>query len=248
MDKIYYNEYYYLERENWWFRVRADIIMEAIRRSIPNEKKLSILNVGAATGHTSKLLEEFGEVVSIEYDTDCFQFTKERLNINIINASATELPFGDNQFDMVCCFDVIEHIEEDGLAVKEMARVCKKDGHVHITVPAFMELWSTHDEVNHHFRRYRIPQLQGLFEQLGGRIDYSTYFSAFLFIPLYVFRNTTRIFKLDWFRKGSGSDFTIISKQGFMDKILYQIFNIERFWLKKFTFPFGSSILFSWKK
>jgi ubiquinone/menaquinone biosynthesis C-methylase UbiE len=248
MDKNYYNEYYYLERENWWFKVRADIIMEALRRSVPTGGKLHVLNVGAATGHTSKLLEEFGEVTSIEYDKDCFEFTKERLNINIVNASATELPFSDNEFDLVCCFDVIEHIEEDGLAVQEMARVCKKEGQLYITVPAFMELWSAHDEVNHHHRRYVTSGLSQLFAQLGGQIIYKTYFSAFLFLPLYVFRNLTRIFKLDWFRKGSGSDFTIISKQGVMDKILYQIFNLERFWLKKFTFPFGSSILLSWKK
>ena len=248
MDKIYYNEYYHLERENWWFVVRANIIMEHLRRNLPTGKQLNILNVGAATGHTSQLLEEFGEVISIEYDKECFEFTKERLGIRILNESATELPFDDNEFDLVCCFDVIEHIEEDSLAVKEMTRVCKQGGILSVTVPAFMELWSTHDEVNHHFRRYKIKDLSALYEGTKGKIFYKTYFSSMLFVPLFIFRKLTTVLKINWFRKGAGSDFTVISQERFINKVLYQLFNIERFLLKKITFPFGSSILLSWKK
>jgi SAM-dependent methyltransferase len=248
MDKFYYEEYYHLERENWWFKVRANILMAQVAKQVPANQKLQILNVGAATGHTSKLLEQFGEVISIEYDPDCFAFTKERLDIAIINASATELPFDDNQFDLVCAFDVIEHIENDTLAVQEMARVCRPDGLLCVSVPAFMQLWSHHDEVNHHHRRYVFSDLNKLYEKLNGQVVFHTYFSTFLFIPLFIFRSITNLLPTHWFRKGAGSDFTVIEKESFLNKILYFIFDIERVLLKKITFPFGSSLLLSWKK
>jgi ubiquinone/menaquinone biosynthesis C-methylase UbiE len=248
MDKIYYNSYYHLERENWWFKVRANIIIEYLERTLKPNQTRKILNVGAATGHTSKLLERFGDVTSVEYDKDCFDFTKERLNINIVNASATDLPFDDNAFDLVCCFDVIEHIAEDDLAVKEMARVCSQGGMLCLTVPAFMSIWSEHDEINHHERRYVLPQMRALFKNLSGDISYQTYFCSLLFIPLYIFRNTLKLVPKQWIRKGAGSDFELFSQDNLVNKILYTIFNIERPLLRKVTFPFGSSILFSWTK
>lgn len=247
MDKNYYNDYFYLERENWWFKVRASIIFDHLRKSVPS-KQLNILNVGAATGHTSVLLEEFGQVTSIEYDPECFDFTKEKLGINIINASATALPFDDETFDLVCAFDVIEHIEEDALAVSEMGRVCKKGGILCLTVPAFMGLWSKHDDINQHFRRYILADLVPLFDELNGKVNYSTYFSTNLFVPLYVFRKLTRVIPEKWIRKDAGSDFTIIARENKLNGILYWLFNLERYWLRKYSFPFGSSILLSWTK
>ena len=248
MDKNYYNDYFYLERENWWFKVRASIIFDHLRKNIPSTRPLHILNVGAATGHTSVLLEEFGEVVSIEYDQECFEFTKEKLAINIINASATALPFADDTFDLVCAFDIIEHIEDDDVAVKEMGRVCKKEGILCLTVPAFMGLWSKHDDINQHHRRYIMSSLLPLLNELQGEIIYNTYFSTNLFIPLYVFRKLTRVIPEKWIRKDAGSDFTIIHRESKVNNVLYRIFSLERLWLQKYRFPFGSSILLSWTK
>jgi len=91
------------------------------------------------------MLEKFGDVTSIEYDEDCCQFLNEVLHIPALQGSITELEFEDNSFDLVCAFDVIEHVEDDSKAASEMLRVCKKDGLVFATVPAFMLLWSEHD-------------------------------------------------------------------------------------------------------
>ena len=158
MDKQYYKDYYKLEREHWWFTARNEILKSLIKRNIDINKKLNILNIGTATGAGTKMLEEFGNVTSIEYDEDCCKFLNEQLNIKTQQGSITELEFDENTFDLVCAFDVIEHVEQDELAAKEMLRVCKKDGLVFCTVPAFMLLWSEHDVINHHVKRYKLKQ------------------------------------------------------------------------------------------
>ena len=164
MDINYYKEYATLERQHWWFKVRGKIISRLISASIQNKenKPLTILNIGAATGKTSELLSKFGKVTSLEYDQDCCNYANEQFNLTIIHGSILDLPFKDEEFDLVCAFDVIEHVEDDLSGVHEMKRVCKRDGQIVLTVPAYLFLWSHHDIVNHHFRRYTLKSLKDL--------------------------------------------------------------------------------------
>ncbi|HKR04883.1 MAG TPA: class I SAM-dependent methyltransferase, partial [Bacteroidia bacterium] len=193
MNEPYYREYYQLERNNWWFKVRAQIIMQHLKKVLKHENDLKILNIGAATGRTSELLNQFGNVTSLEYDKDCCEFVRQKLKMEIINGSILELPFADKTFDLVCAFDVIEHVENDFAGVEEMKRVCKSGGIICVTVPAFMQLWSHHDVVNQHYRRYLMPGLLKLFNDQEGQIIYKTYFNSILFIPIYFFRLLSKI-------------------------------------------------------
>jgi ubiquinone/menaquinone biosynthesis C-methylase UbiE len=250
MDKNYYLEYYHLERSNWWFRVREKIIEDQLQKHLSDihaGASLTILNVGAATGRSSEVLGKYGKVTSIEYDADCCAFTREKTNLSILNASVLELPFADNSFDLVCAFDVIEHVEDDQLAVREMQRVCKKDGVVYITVPAFQQLWSHHDVVNQHFRRYKMNQIVSLFGS-QGRILKKTYFNSILFLPILSFRTISRLFPKAFTRSGSGSDFSFFESESLTNRILYQVFHVEKYLLRLMRFSAGVSILFMWKQ
>ena len=250
MNKDYYKEYYHLEREHWWFKARSKIIESHAADLMGGFSKAKILNVGVATGATSKMLARFGEVISLEYDEDCCQFLREQLKFDVIQASVTELPFEDQSFDLVCAFDVIEHVADDSLALKEMVRVCKPGGHILVTVPAFMSLWSEHDEINHHFRRYTKESLQHLFEQSDqGQIKYTSYFNSILFLPIFAARKVSNLLSAKNKQKESlESDFSKF-KTGMLNNILYRIFLAENFVLKKGkTFPAGVSILLSWAK
>ncbi len=245
MNKDYYKEYYHFERENWWFVVRYKIIDYFLGRNLKGKKDLKILNIGVATGYSTELLSKYGDVTSVEYDKDCCRFTSEMLGIDIINASITELPFADESYDLVCAFDVIEHVEDDKLGVAEMNRVTKKGGLNFITVPAFMSLWSRHDEVNFHFRRYKKKQILRLFDKL--QTVHKTYFNFFLFLPIFIFRSIVNLFP-NYKKKDTGSDFSAFSKDSFINKIFKAIFLTEYHLLKSITFPFGVSFLYIGKK
>jgi SAM-dependent methyltransferase len=243
MDQKFYQEYYKLEREGWWFKARLSILENYCQAIITNPN-MKILNVGAATGATSEMLSKYGKVTSLEYDEFCCKFLKEKTGIEAINASLTELPFENNSYDMICAFDVIEHIENDNKAVEEIYRVLKPKGKYFITVPAFQSLWSNHDIVNHHFRRYKKKQLNKLIESRNLKIDHSTYFNFWLFIPIsmtrFILNNIPR--KKD--SNSSGSDNEILQSSNIINRILYRIFHSEKFLLRiNIKFPFGISIL-----
>src|SRR6185295_13918370 len=234
MDKQYYAEYFELERAHWWFRVREKIIEDFLIKSIDPTSPLKILNVGAATGRTSELLGKYGEVTSIEYDQDCCTFTSEKLGIPILQGSILELPFADFSFDLVCAFDVIEHVEDDAKGVSEMVRVCKQGGIIYITVPAFNKLWSHHDVVNHHYRRYVMPDILKLFARFNGEVTHKTYFNSLLFIPIFCFRILSNLFSFALpKKKGAGSDFTVVDEKSMINRLLFGIFSFERKLLRR---------------
>lgn len=253
MQQDYYKEYYDLERQHWWFIVREKIISNYITKLITdknvNSQNLKILNIGCGPGRSSQYLSEFGTVISVEYDKYCCEFAAKRTGLEIINASITDLPFEDNSFDLVCAFDVIEHVEDDQLAVSEMKRVVKSEGIVFITIPAFMSLWSHHDVINHHFRRYKLPQIESLFNKTSdGNKVFTSYFNFFLFTPIYAVRRISNLLKSGQNRPGSGSDFETF-KPGIMNDLLYKLMHFEsKFLNRNIKLPFGVSLLYIWNK
>jgi SAM-dependent methyltransferase len=261
MNKDYYKEYYHLERKNWWFTVRSKILADRIATLMPkkptnqneNQVENQILNIGVATGATSEMLSNFGQVMSVEYDTDCYQFTKTILKTPILQGSILDLPFEKNSYDLVCAFDVIEHVEDDQKAVDEMIRVCKSGSYVIVTVPAFMSLWGQHDVINQHFRRYTLPEIENLFAkyQNEGTILYKTYFNSLLFPPIFVARNLLRLVprKSEKNRQNAGSDHSLIEEKSPILKVLETIFEVERKMLRKnWHFPLGVSAMLVWQK
>ncbi len=219
-----------------------------MRRRTNGQNDLKILNVGVATGYSSTLFNEFGTVTSVEYDRETAEFASTVTGTEVVCASVTALPFKDAEFDMVFAFDVIEHVEDDSLAVKELCRTCKKDGFVFITVPAFMFLWSNHDVVNHHFRRYTMKSLIKLLADLKTEVVKSTYFNFFLFFPIAAWRLIAGKGK----GGSAGSDNRVFFGKGIFHSIInaffYGIFLLERPLLRFLGFPKGVSILLILKK
>lgn len=247
MDKAYYREYYDLERKHWWFRARAEILREHLRRLLRGRDEVRILNVGAATGRSTELLSTLGKVVSVEYDGDCCVFTRSQTGLELLQASVVDLPFHDRSFDLVCAFDVIEHVEDDAKGVAELNRVCRPDGLICVTVPAFMFLWSRHDDVNHHCRRYSGPQLRALLAAAGGEPVNHSYFNFCLFFPIAAFRLLTSMLPKRQ-RKDAGSDFFAVQSP-LLDRVFYAIFRSEGILLRwGVRLPVGVSILSTWKK
>jgi SAM-dependent methyltransferase len=249
LNKQYYTEYYTLEREHWWFTCRLIILKSMLVKKIRPNKPLKILNVGAATGATTTMLEDFGDVTTLEYDKECCEFLFEKLGIEAVNASLTDLPFDSNSFDLVCAFDVIEHIDDDLTATSEIKRVLQPDGHFFLTVPAFNFLWSHHDVVNHHFRRYSFPDLNQVLTKAGLDTEFNTYFNFFMFMPVFVIRFLQKLVPRKSDTDSTGSDFEVMSSSSVFNSVLYSIFYLENILLKLgIKFPWGVSIAVIGKK
>lgn len=244
MERSYYRRYYALERNHWWFVVRSSLIRQCLDIHLPVKQNLHILNIGTATGATSLMLETFGKVVSSEYDHETCVFLREELGMAVTEASITALPFEDESFDLVCAFDVIEHVEDDNQAVQEMKRVCKKGGFIAITVPADMALWSQHDVINHHFRRYEISGVQALLSVKGLNTVYESYFNTLLYPPIRLVRMLKKMFGS---QDQPASDFEVKMPE-WINFLLSSVFSLEKKWFGRKKMPFGVSIMWLGKK
>lgn len=250
MDKAYYTKYYTFEREHWWFTARLTILDKYISENILSRNNLEILNIGTATGATSEMLSKKGNLVSIEYDKDCIAFTKSKLDIDIRWGDILNLDFAENSFDLVCAFDVIEHVEDHAKAVYEMMRVCKAGGDILITVPAHMHMWSEHDLVNHHYRRYEIDELKTLVNNTPGcNISYISYFNSYFYYPILIARKIKNVITGNLTKKGElKSDFESF-KSGTINQIMRNIFAHEKNKIAaKKTFKNGVSLIAHIKK
>jgi SAM-dependent methyltransferase len=244
----YYKEYYQLERTNWWFVARKNILRDQLCRLFPGNRNLKILNVGAALGASTIMLQEFGDVTSIEYNKDCCDFVNNTFGLDFIQGSITELPFGNDQFDLTCAFDVVEHVEEDRLAIKELHRVCKPAGYTFTTVPTFKSLWSEHDVINEHVRRYTMRNYLSLFDEKTCRIHFKSYFNFFLFFPVAVFRLASSFLKRKDKNQHVRSDHSKVTNPA-VSRALFHVFNSETNFLKRgITFPVGISLMVISKK
>jgi SAM-dependent methyltransferase len=213
------------------------------------QQNLRILNIGCATGGTTTLLESFGPVTSVEFDGDCCDFVRNSLNMEVYQGDIVDLQFKENSFDLVCAFDVLEHVKDDVKAAKEMFRVCKSGGHVFVTVPAYEFLWSEHDEINHHKRRYNSERVLKIFDDLQFQILVKSHFNSFLFIPIALMRIILSLFP-KIYKSGQSdkqSDFDKVNISS-LKKIFYSVFKLEVPILKKFSFPFGVSIVLLLRK
>lgn len=249
MEKLYYKEYYKHERKHWWFKARLKILDFFAKKYTYKGTPLKILNTGSATGATSLMLKKYGEVLSSEYDKDCSEYLSEILDEEVLNASLTDLPLEDRSFDLVCAFDVIEHIEDHERAIQEMNRVLTKGGYAFITVPTFNILWSKHDEINHHYRRYKKNELKELLEKNNFEIQYISYFNFILFLPILVIRLISNLFPSKDDKGTTGSDLEKFNSSGFLNQLLYHIFKSELSLLKRnIKFPFGVSAVIIGKK
>ena len=243
MDPDYFKQYYTLEREHWWYMARIKILASFVKLHLFKGEPLKILNVGVATGATSEMLLQFGTVTSIEYDKACIDFVNNNTSIKVQQGSITEIDFEDNTFDLVCAFDVIEHVENDQKAASELLRVCSKKGYVFVTTPAYQFLWSEHDVVNHHYKRYTLGGFKKLFEKDLYNIVKQTYFNTFLFPPIALLRLALWPFQKNKnvTNEPRETDATRFNSSA-VNKVLYNLFLFEKSFLSKISFPFGVSI------
>ena len=182
MERIVYEQMAQLDQRHWWYRARREVIAVLIRRLAPPPAGARILEVGCGTGHNLAMLGQFGAVDALELDEEARAMAETRLGKPVHNAPLPELAGVDARaYDLIGAFDVIEHIDDDAAALASIAARLKPGGKLVVSVPAHQWMWSAHDVVNHHKRRYSKSALRGLIERSPLRLEGIGYFNSLLF-------------------------------------------------------------------
>jgi SAM-dependent methyltransferase len=236
MERIVYDRMAELDGRHWWYRARRDILADLIERRIKLPADARILEIGCGTGHNLEMLARFGRVDGIEIDEAARAIASGRLGHKVMDSPLPELPgIEDRAYDMVAILDVLEHVEQDREALASIARKLRPGGTLLITVPAFPWMWSAHDEVNHHKRRYTRGTLRKVIDDAGLKLEMMSWFNSLLFPLAAAARLVGRL----------------TGKQDSDDKMppaplnaLFEaVFGLERYALGRVPFPPGVSLV-----
>lgn len=183
MDKEQYEIMYEVERTHWWYQGMRRNTKALLHRYLAPGRTYMVLDAGCGTGGTTIDLAEFGTVTGIDYSTDALDFARTRGLTRLIRASIESLPFPDDTFDLVTCFDVLYHrnVRDERSALVEFRRVLRPGGIALVRDPAFDWLRGAHDIGIHTERRFTTKQMSGRFRDAGFEVLYATYGNVALF-------------------------------------------------------------------
>ncbi len=238
MDERLLGVYPELESGHFWWRVRREFVASLIATRRPIEGS-SILDVGCGSGVTMRFLRGLGAT-----RTTGVEVAPEALGA--IAQASDDIILGDimsvdivEQFDVILMLDVLEHIENDANAVHRVMELLGRDGLLIVSVPAYMALWSRHDVLNAHFRRYRVGEVRRLLSDAGLEVTQAGYMFAGLVIPKLISRFLER------FGRDASSSAVKMVGMSRLNTLAYRWFHAEARIAQRRTsmLPFGTSIV-----
>lgn len=179
------------DEHHWWYRGRRRVV-RAVLDGLDLPPGAAILDAGCGSGRMLDELVDYGTVTGVDLNRAAVDAARARGHaVHRAKVEATFLPA--DQFDLVTAFDVIEHTPDDVRSLRELRRVARPGAAAVVTVPAYQALWSSHDELNDHFRRYTAPRLRRAAARAGWVVERDSYFNALLLAPAAALR---------WWRRG----------------------------------------------
>jgi SAM-dependent methyltransferase len=180
VKEAYSDAYRSLYERHWWWRARERAIIEVLTRLRPPAGFDRALDVGCGDGLLFPVLRRFArDVEGVE------PYAPLTMNTSELGRVIHRVPFDDRfapdeKFSLVVMLDVLEHLDDDVAALRVARRLLAPRGILLITVPAFAALWTRHDDINEHRRRYDTASLARACSIAGLRVRSSRYFFHWL--------------------------------------------------------------------
>ena len=217
------------QRDYWWYRARAQLLEVALGDHLGSPKQL--LDVGSADGPSVEWMSGEHRRTTIDVDPRGLKPGEG------VCASALQLPFADETFDVVGAFDVLEHCEPEAQAVTELSRVLRPGGRLLMSVPAYQWAWTDHDEQAGHYRRYTRRRLVRAIEGGGLVVERATYGFCGVF-PFFAAERIVRRVR----KPAPSHDKQLPQVSPAMDRVLMGLTKAESKLIGRSNLPFGSSV------
>lgn len=219
---------------HWWYVGRRKVL-SAIIRSIGLGEGARVLDAGCGSGGNLALLSNVGNLEAFEFND---QARAAANALGLIEVRPGWLPFGIptqyGKFDLITLFDVLEHIDNDRDTLVELGNRLATNGRILVTVPAVPWLWSTHDEIHHHKRRYTRSSLEAVVRTSGLSVHSLGYFNSLLF-PLAVAQRIKE-------KLINRQEVNLAPPPEPINSALKAIFSLESGLIDKVRFPIGLSL------
>ncbi len=234
MDSDYGKAYERLFREHWWWRAREEFLMSVLKTlSLP--PRPTVLDIGCGGGwFFDRLATLNANVEGLEFDSALA--TSDSTKSRRIHVGPFDRTFDPKKkYSLILMLDVLEHLPDPEAALIHATELLEPNGRIVITVPAFLWLWTKHDELNRHFTRYSKRSFLELANRTPLRIDRSQYFFHWL-VPLKIgVRLKEALVATD------PSPPTV--PPAIVNKAMYGLSRVEQNLWGRLPLPFGSSLL-----
>lgn len=254
--QIFEAEYYSLihqtETVHWWSKSMTTLTLSMLRQYSSRSEDLKMVDVGCGTGFMMDSLKRLScgeEPFGVDISAYAIRYCKERGLKNVVEASATDIPFEDAYFDLCVSLDVLQHVSPAGadrIAIKEFARIIKKDGILFLRTNSALLHMPRSGSTGEHYRRYLRGDLCQMLQAEGFTVQRATYLNAAG--SLYSFARELAGWLLrrpdNMHALGPGLAIDCNSKTGLKDAVMCALMAVEIFAITRlgFNVPFGHSI------
>jgi SAM-dependent methyltransferase len=226
-----------VEETHWWFAGRR-LLFASLIGSAQLRPDAKVVDIGTGTGANLRLLRDIGfhDVIGIDPSEEAMRWCAQKGLGSVRRGDIRAIPLSDSSVDLVLATDVIEHVDEETVALSEIRRILRPRGIALITVPAFQSLWGLQDERSHHYRRYRLRPFIRRLKDSGFDVEKAFYFNYLLFIPIYLARKVISAFRVKLASENELNNFLL-------NRLFAAIFRIDVSTAPHLRLPFGVSIL-----
>lgn len=241
-----YQDLSQLETQFWWFVGMRQITASMLDPYFTSPCDRTILDAGCGTGGNLEWLRRYagqGHIIGLDYVGTALQFCRQAGHDQLVQASATHLPFAAATVDLVTSFDVLVQIPGAGAdeqALREMYRVLKPGGVGFVRAAAYQWMRSGHDAALDSQRRYTLSELRGKLARAGFTIKRATYANSVLLPVAAVRRLAMKPLGL----ADAGSDVKPLpASWQWVNEGLAQVLRAEARWLWARPLPCGLSAI-----
>ena len=224
---------------HFWYHGFRRFTTDVLKDVCDGQKDLRIIDCGCGVGQNMPFLAPYGRPLGLELDSHAITAARQ-FGAPLVRADVTRIPFGDGRFDLAVSFDMLQCVEGDVAAVREMARVVRPGGRVVLSVAALDVLSGDHSEIWAEFRRYTPATARALAESAGLRVDRVSFVFAALFPLMFAARAVQRALRP--FRQAP-SHTDIATPWGPINSALMLLLDAEAALSRYVPMPVGSSLI-----
>ena len=228
-----------METNYWWHIGKRYLVRSLVECYFGEKRDLNILEIGCGTGGLTQTLISFGDVTGFDISSEAVEFCKEKGLQNVLVQDVTKLdttPY-NGKFDLILALDVLEHLQDDVLAMKKVRDMLKDGGYFFVNVPAHKFLWSEHDEALEHKRRYHRVELTKKLKDAGFEIASNSYFVTLISPLIILYRMYGNIFGKSAYPKTS---YVLLPKV--LNDLLVNLLKLEAKLVLRMHIPFGVTL------
>ncbi len=246
-DPAFFQVLFEAEDRHFWFRARNRVIARVVQSVMAEfSPGYRVLEVGCGTGNVLRVLERTcakGSVMGMDPFEEALVYARQRTGCKLLRGHLRQQGF-EGQFDLVCLFDVLEHVPDDIAMLQDIKTALRPGGTLLLTVPAHQKLWSYFDVASCHCRRYQWPGLQAKLAGAGFQTSFISEYMAALYLLAWLKRRLLGPAQSISASEGRKRAMEELRVPRLLNPILTCLLSLESPWIgRRHRLWFGTSIL-----